>query len=229
MSLLGIDVGTGGCKAGLFSETGRLLALAYEEYDICRPQPGWAELDVEAVWECVRRTIRQAAAAAGRDPVRALAVSSMGEAFVPVTRDRRVLGPSLLNFDVRGNEYLDEWRRALPDEQLYRINGNTWGGQYALTKLRWIKDHRPELYAATDVFLLWGGFVPYMLGVEPFVDYSLANRTLLFDLDAADWSDRLLALSGLDREKLPRPVPSGTVVGEVSREAAESLGLPADV
>ncbi len=229
MSLLGIDVGTGGCKAALFSATGDLLALAYEEYDIQRPQPGWAELDVEAVWARIQRTIRQVAAAAGRDPVVALAVSSMGEAFVPVTRDRRVLGPSLLNFDVRGNEYLDEWRRALPDEQLYRINGNTWGGQYALTKLRWIRDHQPELYAATDVFLLWGGFVPFMLGVEPFVDYSLANRTLLFDLDAADWSDELLALAGLERAKLPRPVPTGTVVGEVSRRAAEALGLPPGV
>ena len=60
MSLLGIDVGTSGCKAAVFSETGRLLALAYEEYDILRAQPGWAELDVVQVWEQIQRTIRQA-------------------------------------------------------------------------------------------------------------------------------------------------------------------------
>lgn len=229
MSLLGIDVGTSGCKAAVFSETGRLLSLAYEEYDIQRPQPGWAELDVAQVWEKIQRTIRQAVAVAASDPVRALSVSSMGEALVPVTRDRKVLGPSLLNFDVRGNEYLPAWRAALSDERLYRINGNTLGDQYSLTKLRWIKDHQPDLYAQAAAFLLWGGFVPFMLGVEPFVDYSLANRTLLFDLDAADWSDELLALAGLDREKLPRPIPSGTVVGEVSRHAAEALGLPSGV
>lgn len=229
MSLLGIDVGTSGCKAAVFSETGRLLSLAYEEYDIQRPQPGWAELAVAPVWEQIQRTIRQAAAAAAGDPVRALSVSSMGEALIPVTRARQVLGPSLLNFDARGNEYLAEWRKAITDERLYRINGNTLGDQYSLTKLRWIKDHQPDLYARADVFLLWGGFVPFMLGVEPFVDYSLANRTLLFDLDAGDWSDELLALAGLEREKLPRPVPSGTVVGEVSQQAAEALGLPPGV
>ncbi len=229
MSLLGIDVGTSGCKAAVFSETGRLLSLAYEEYDIQRPQPGWAELAVLPVWEKVQSTIRQAVAAAAGDPVRALSVSSMGEAMVPVTLDRKVLGPSLLNFDTRGNEYLNQWRPHLPDERLYRINGNTLGGQYSLTKLRWIKDHQPELYAQADVFLLWGGFVPFMLGVEPFVDYSLANRTLLFDLATTDWSDELLALTGLDREKLPRPVPSGTVMGQVSRQAAEALGLPLGV
>ncbi len=229
MSLLGIDVGTSGCKAAVFSEAGQLLALAYAEYDIQRPHPGWAELDVATVWERIQRTIRQAVTAAGADPVRALAVSSMGEAFVPVTRDRRVLGPSLLNFDARGNEYLPAWRAALADERLYRINGNTLGDQYAATKLRWLKDRRPDLYAQTDLFLLWGGFVPFMLGAEPFVDYSLANRTLLFDLDVAAWSDELLALFGLDREKLPPPVPTATVVGQVSRQAAEALGLPAGV
>ena len=55
-----------------------------------------------------------------------------------------------------------------------------------------------------------------MLGAEPVVDYSLANRTLLFDLDQADWSDELINLAGIESAKLPRPVPSGTVIGEVS-------------
>jgi xylulokinase len=229
MSLMGIDVGTSGCKAAVFSENGNLLALAYEEYDIQRPQPGWAELAVAPVWEQIQQTIRQAVKEVANDPVRALSVSSMGEALVPVTNDRKLLGPSLLNFDTRGNEYLDEWRASLPDERLYAISGNTLGDQFSLTKLRWIKDHQPDLYAQADTFLLWGGFLPFMLGVEPFVDYSLANRTLLFDLDAADWSDEMLALSGIDREKLPRPVATGTVVGEVASKPAEMLGLPPGV
>ena len=86
MSLLGIDVGTTGCKAAVFSESGRLIASAYEEYDIQRPQPGWAELDSQRVWELVKRMIRQAVSEAKSDPVKALAVSSLGEAVVPVER-----------------------------------------------------------------------------------------------------------------------------------------------
>ncbi len=68
MSLLGIDVGTSGCKAAVFSESGCLLALAYEEYDILRAQPGWAELDVVQVWEQIQRTIRQVVTAAAGYP-----------------------------------------------------------------------------------------------------------------------------------------------------------------
>ena len=109
MSLLGIDAGTSGCKAAVFSEEGQLLALAYEEYDYQHPQPGWAELDSRQVWESVQRIIAQVAQQARHDPIKALSVSSLGEAVVPVTRQREILGPSLLNFDARGVEY---WRRC---------------------------------------------------------------------------------------------------------------------
>lgn len=229
MSLLGIDIGTSGCKAAVFAEDGRLLGLAYEEYDYQRPQPGWAELDTPAVWAAIQRTIRKAAASATGDPPRALCVSSLGESVVPVTRGRRPLGPSLLNFDVRGAEYLPELRRRLPDERLYRLNGNTLGEPYTLPKLMWLKAHQPDLYAQADYWLHWSGFVAFMLGAEARVDYSLANRSLLFDLDRAGWSDELLALGGLEREKLPPPVPAGTVIGQLSSHMAQALGLPGGI
>lgn len=228
MSLLGVDVGTTGCKAAVFSVTGDLLAVAYREYDIAAPQPGWAELDAVAVWEKVKATIREAVSLAGdlgAPPVRALAVSSLGEAVVPVSRDRRILGPSILNFDVRGAAYLDDLWERIDDVWLYEINGNTLGNHYGLTKLMWIKDQRPELYARTHKFLLWSSFVAYMLGAEAVVDYSLANRTLLFDLQAEAWSDEMLAIAGLDRDKLPETAPSGTAVGTVAEGIAEELGL----
>jgi xylulokinase len=229
MSLLGIDAGTSGCKSALFSDTGELLSLAYEEYDYRHPHPGWAELDVPAVWTQVKRTIRKAGAGTGGDPVRALCVSSMGEAVVPVTARREIVGPSLLNFDARGDEYLPELEKSLPVERLYQVNGNTLGSPYTLTKLKWLKEHQPDLYRRADLFLHWSGFVSFMLGAEPCVDYTLANRTLLFNIEREDWSDELLDWAGLDREKLPPTVPSGRVIGAVSRAGAEELGLPAGI
>src|SRR3972149_9802171 len=79
----------------------------------------------------------------------------LGEAMVPVSDDRQVLGPSLLNFDTRGDEFLEELAAILPDERLYAINGNTLGNQYSLTKLKWICSHQPELYSRTYKFLPW--------------------------------------------------------------------------
>lgn len=229
MSLMGIDVGTTGCKVVCFSMTGEPLAAAYREHDIQHPEPGWAELDAAVVWRNVQDAIREVAQAVKDDPIRALAVSSLGEAVVPVTRDRCILGPSILNFDVRGASYVEPLSRFLDDSRLYGINGNTLGNHYGLTKLCWIRDHRPRLYEAADKFLLWSGFIAFMLGAEPAVDYSLANRTLLFDLQQEDWSDTLLAWGGVDRDKLPVVVPSGTAIGHVSPAIAAELGLPPNV
>ncbi len=229
MSLLGIDVGTTGCKAAVFSETGRLLKSGYREYDYRRPEPGWAELDTLEVWKKILETIAEANSAAGTDPVKALAVSSLGEAVVPVSRDRRPLGPSLLNFDARGSEYLPRLRATVNDARWHAINGNPLGNYYSLTKLLWLKEHQPELYARTHKFLHWSGFVSYMLGAEPAVDYSLANRTLLFDLEDRDWSDELVEAAGLDEEKLPCTVASGVVVGHLAPQIARDLGLPAGI
>lgn len=229
MSLLGIDVGTTGCKAAAFSPEGRMLASAYEEYDVQRPEPGWAELDAVAVWEKVRETIRRVVSQSADNPVTTLAVSSLGEAVVPVSQSREILGPSILNFDVRGEEYLGQFMAILDREYFYRINGNTLGNHYSLTKLKWIKEHQPALYARTHKFLHWSSFVAFMLGADPVLDYSLANRTLLFDVDRAAWSEEMLARAGLDRVKLPEVVPSAVEVGTVSRRVAADLGLPPDV
>lgn len=228
MSLLGIDVGTTGCKAAVFSEEGRPLSSAYVEYDIDRREEGWAELDAARVWGLVKGAVRTACAPVREsDPVRALSTSSMGEASVAVSEDRRILGPSILINDVRGAEYVELLRRSVSDEECYRISGNPLGNQYGLTKLMWLRDHDGELYRRTYKFLNWGSLVGYLLGARPSVDYCLANRDLLFDLRAEDWSPRLLAASGIEPDKLPRCVAPGSVVGEVEPAAARELGLRA--
>jgi xylulokinase len=229
MSLLGIDVGTSGCKAAVFSSDGQMLGLAYEEYNYQHPYPGWAELDSAQIWQQIKRAIARVAAETRRDPIKALCVSSLGEAVVPVGSKREILGPSLLNFDTRGTEYLGFLRERLPVERLYSLNGNTLGANYSLTKLMWLKQYQPDLYRQTDLFLHWSGFVAYLLGAEAHTDYSLANRSLLFDLDRGDWSGELLDLAGLERVKFPATVPSGMVIGSLGNAIAGELGLPPSI
>jgi xylulokinase len=229
MSLLGIDVGTSGCKSAVFATDGRLLASAYEEYDIRRPRPGWAELDSLEVWTKVQCTVARAVAEARGDPVRALAVSSLGEAMVPVSADGHLLGPSILNFDARGDEYISGLASAIDPAELYRISGNTLGNHFGLTKLMWLRDHAAATYREAHRFLLWGSLVGHLLGAEPAVDPSLANRTLLFDLERGEWSHDLAALAGINHTKLPMVAPAGTVIGRVRPRLAASLGLDPDV
>jgi xylulokinase len=230
MSLLGIDVGTTGCKAGIVTTGGDILALAYREYPILHPEPGHAELDMQDVWHKVREVIREVAEAARRDPVTALAVSSMGEAMTPVRlRDRTILDRAVLGIDTRGEEYVVAMEARPGAARLHEINGNILGLAHSAPKLAWLRDHRSDLFERADMFMLTSGLISFLLGGEAVTDRSLANRTLLLDIHTGDWSDELLADAGIPRYKLPPVVPAGTPVGEVDAGLAEELGLPRGV
>ncbi len=230
MSLLGIDVGTTGCKAGIVTEKGSIIALAYREYPILHPQPGWAELDMQDVWSKVKEVIREVTAATQGNEVTALSISSMGEAMTPVRlADRAILDRAVLGIDARGEEYVAQMGARPGASRLHEINGNILGLAHSAPKLAWLRDHKPDLFERADKFLLTSGLIGFLLGGEAVTDYSLANRTLLFDVHAADWSPELLEATGIPPEKLPRVVPAGSVVGEVDGQLAEDLGLPRKV
>ncbi|MEI7437091.1 MAG: FGGY family carbohydrate kinase [bacterium] len=229
MSLLGIDVGTSGCKAAVFDPDGRCLSLACREYSPVSPRPGWFELDSRVVTALVFEAIAEAVSRAADDPVTALCVSSLGEAMTPVDAGRRILGNSILMADQRGGDLVESVLEVLGSEAFYRINRNFPGSSYSLPKLLWLKQNQRELYDRTDRFLMWSDWIAYALGGEAVTSYSLASRTLLFDLQTGTWSPELLRLSGIDAGKLAMPCPSGTVIGEVSPAMAKQLNLPAGV
>lgn len=228
MSLLGIDVGTTGVKVAAFDDHGALLARAYREFTVLHPQPGCAVLDAEASWRLIVDALGEVCSALSSDPPVALSVSSLGEAVVPVSHDRRILDRSILNFDVRGSEFVEVVRSQISDSELFELNGNTMGNHYGLTKLMHLAKYKPELYGQTYKILPWGAFVSFMLGSDPCVDFSLANRLLLLDIKNEQWSSRMLQISGIDSSKLPSLVRSGTVIGATSSEFA-SIGLPEGV
>ena len=229
MSLLGIDVGTTGCKSAAYSVEGTCLATAYREYETLHPEPNHAELNSAYVWDCIKSVIAEVAQATTADPITALSVSTMGEAMTPVSEDRRILGPCILSSDIRGGEYADRMRQELGQEAVFNINPNILAPSYSMPKLLWIRDHESHQYESAWKYLLWGDLVAFMLGCEPVTSFSHANRTLLFDIHHEDWSDTLLEWAGIPREKLPRCVISGTIAGEVAPEMAAELGLPSGV
>jgi xylulokinase len=226
MSFLSIDIGTSGCKAAAFNENGNLLAHAFREYPVLYPSPGWAELDSREVFSKVSETIQEVSACTGQDPIRALCVSSLGEAAVPVSRREGILGSSILSCDTRGAEYAADLGRKMGEAGFYAKNFNVLSPSYTFPKLAWTRDHFPDLFNRAEKFLLWDGLVGYLLGCEPFISHSCASRTLLFDLKAGAWSGPLMEAAGLKPEKLPVCLPAGTIAGKVSVQAAERFGIP---
>ncbi|NQU09145.1 hypothetical protein HQ590_00015, partial [bacterium] len=225
MSLLGLDVGLTGCKAVAFGLGGQMLSQAYQEYRLQHPRPGWVELDPADVGEALTRVIRQVTAAVPSDPVRALSVSTHGESVLPIDAAGRPLRPIITALDTRASEQTAWWDQQVGRERLFQITGMPLHPMYTVNKLLWLRQHEPEVFAAAHRFLCMQDFVFHQLGLDPAMDYSLAARTMLFDVTRLTWSDELLGLAELDGSRLSRALPSGTVVGEVAPAVADRLGL----
>jgi xylulokinase len=224
VSLLGIDVGTTACKAVAFDLTGRPLATATREYPLQAPRPGWLELDANAVWDAVEATVREVNATL-TDPVTALAISSQGEAVTPVGVDGAVLAGSPVSFDTRAVEQSAQLEAAIGREQLAQITGQPPHPMFTIAKLRWWAEHDPELVSQTWKFLCFGDLVSWRLGGEAAIDFSMAARTMAFDIHAHRWSDDVLSAAGISSDKLAKPVPAGTPIGNVDPTLARTLGF----
>jgi len=225
MSLMGIDVGTTGCKVVAFDETGAVLAQAGREYPLLSPHPGWYELDPDQVWSFVCECLRAVNAQVRQDPVTALALSSQGEAMAPVTKDGRVLANSPVSSDRRNSAQTAEMEAALGAERIFALTGQPMSTIYTLPKILWWRDNAPEVSARAWKFLCYVDFVAFKLGVEPVIDYSMAARTLAFDVNTLDWSDELLAAAGLGRDQMAKAMPSGEIIGEIPAKLAAELGF----
>ena len=100
---------------------------------------------------------------------------------------------------------------------------------YSICKILWLKNNRPDIYHRTWKFLLFADFILFKLGARPHTDYSLAARTMAFDIVNKQWSVEILACAGIDIDKFGEPVQSGTAVGIINTWQAADLNLPADV
>jgi len=221
MALLGLDLGTSGVKAAVFDAAGRVLGYAYEEYPLYLPHAGWIELDSDQCWAATQRVIAAAVAAAG-SRVQAMSISCHGEAVTPVAADGRALARSIVTFDNRTVEQAAWWAEHYGAARFYQVTGHALHPMGTIHKIMWWREHQPEVFAAARWFLCYEDLVWYRLGLSPAMGTSLAARTMAFDLHAGDWSDELLGLAGIERSRLARAVPAGTVVGVVS---APELGL----
>ncbi len=227
--LLGIDLGSTNVKAILYEPSGRCVASASRPTVRHNPHPDhpdWAIWKPEEIWGAVQETVREAV---GRiaDPkaVRGVAVTGMGMDGVPVDAKGQWLYPFISWHCPRTIPQQKWWIEHVGADRQFGISGTQiWPFNTGL-RLRWMREHEPEILDKTVSWLLIEDFINFMLCGRKATDYSMASTTLLFDQRNQTWSQELLTLSGIDRNLLCEPLPSGTVLGEVHAAAAKATGL----
>ena len=226
MALLGVDAGITGVKAVAFSTDGKPLSQAYREYPLHQPQRGWSELDPHELWDAAAAVIAEAARGAGEE-ITALAVSSMGEAAVPLDAAGRPVARIISPMDRRATPVTEGLVARFGREKLFRITGLPPHPCYTVNHVLWLRENARETFEKVERFLCVQDYIGFRLTGEAVMDFSMAGRTALFDVTEAKWSRELFDALDLSPEIFSRPVEGATPVGIVRAEVARELGLSA--
>jgi xylulokinase len=216
---LGIDIGTSSVKALIVDERGAMVAQASKALGVSRPEPGFSEQDPQAWWQATVNAVRSLPAAA-RAALRAVGLSGQMHGATLLDAKDRALRPAILWNDGRSASECLELERGVPAARA--ITGNIMMPGFTAPKLLWVSRHEPEIFGRTACVLLPKDYVRLKMTGEKVSDMSDAAGTGWLDVGKRDWSDAMLAATGLTRANMPRLVegsqPSGTVLATVAHE-----------
>jgi xylulokinase len=240
MPIMGIDMGTSGCKAVVFDENWNVVSESYREYPLAFEGDGLLEIDPGVVFCGIETVIAEANAKmkksfGSKARVDAVAVSAIGDVIIPLGKDGRAVRNSIIDFDRRGQTELDEFLFGRPasgsgfgTENFFGITGMPPLYIGSLAKILWLKKHEPYNFEKVAYWSTFEDYIYSRLGLDSVVSYSEASRTMLFDIRKKEWDDSILSASDISKDSLPRPVPSGTVIGTISHQGND-LGFEGKV
>ncbi|MHA9739207.1 FGGY-family carbohydrate kinase [Robinsoniella peoriensis] len=228
--LLGTDIGTSGTKTILMDTQGKLIAQNLQEYDVLTPKPLWAEQWPE-VWEhAALASIKNTIAESGVNPqdIRGIAISGLyGGSGIPLDELMNPVRPCMIWMDRRADEEASWVLENIGEEKLHEITHNGADPYYGYTKILWMKNHEPENWEKTRLFLPPNDYVIYKMTGEIAIDYSSAgNIGGIFDMNRREWSEEMMEAMGIPLSMMPQKMVESTdIVGGLTEEMAQELGL----
>ncbi len=229
LALIGLDIGTSGCKATILDETGRIIDSDYQEYPVLHPLPEYDELDSEQVWQSVIKVISTITNRCDEVKIDAIAASSLGEAATPVDKEGNILHNSIIYTDNRGEDSFQKLVSKIGFNRIHEITGLIPNNMYTINKIMWYKGNLPEIYEKTWKFLLFEDFISYKLSSVAAIDYSLASRTMAFDIRTKTWAKDIIKEAGVELNKFSDILPAGSTLGPIKPDLADILHLSKDV
>jgi xylulokinase len=221
------DLGTTGNKATLVSNDGVLIAAVSVGYPADFGPGGRAEQDPQDWWTAMASANRALLEKSGvaKSDIDVVSFSGQMMGMVPVDCNGDAVRPAMIWADTRSVKQSDSLVERIGIEIGYQITGHRLNPTYSLSKAMWLRDHEPEAFSRVDSVLQAKDYLAYRLTGVKVTDPSDASGTNAFDQGTGSWSAELIDASGLKPSLFPEIVPSTTVIGSVTREAAAETGL----
>lgn len=229
--LMGVDEGTTGCKAILFSENGEQIASTSREYPSYYPHPGWVEQDIDeiktAVFECIKETIIKSKI----DPqdIAGISHSNQGITMVLLGDDEKPVFERTIGWqDLRYTDMLSELKNEVDEEEYLELSGMSFG-TYNIPVLRWLQKHEPQKWTKVKRICSHQDYFLRQYGADGYyVDEGSANFISMVRMSDNEWDERLMKYYNVTIDMLPKVIHTpGKIVGYVSQEVSKITGLPA--
>jgi len=228
--LLGYDVGSSSIKSSIIdSDTGKLVGTATspkQEMEMQSAQAGWAEQDPDSWWGHLVKATHELISdqAIDKDLIEAIGISYQMHGLVAVDKTHKPLRPSIIWCDSRAAEIGERAFREIGPEICLKHFLNS-PGNFTASKLKWVKENEPEIYEKIYKIMLPGDYIALKLTGEICTTISGLSEGILWDFKENKVADKLLAYYGISSELLPKAMNSFEIHGELTRKAADQLGL----
>ena len=230
--LIGIDIGTSSAKAGIFDPSGRIIREVRAVYPVLTPQPGWREQKAEWWWEATIKILKELTAKIDlkKGNLKGIAITHQRMTFVPVDKKINPIYNAILWNDVRCSKEVEYARTAIGEVEIFKKTGVA-PGYWSIYKILWLKNNLEEVYKNAYKFVLVPDFICYKLTGKLVTTQSAAILTGALDIHNPNrWCTDIIRALGVDEDKLVEEIlPSGKIIGEITKEASKATCLPAGV
>lgn len=229
-AIIGVDIGTTGCRAVIYHQNGSVLANQSTEYPLYTPYSGWAEQEPEEIYQAVLKVITEAVKQVNvnETKVAGMCFSSVLHSIIPVDIDGNSLYRMLTWADTRSQKYTEKLKTDYDIKALYAKTGCPMHPMYPLSKIFWFKYEQPNIFKRTVKFISIKEYIFYRFFGKYIVDKSLASGTGIYNLHTLEWDKDILSMLGICEENLARVLPTTHIERGIKAEIAETLGLTSE-
>ena len=225
--LLGIDIGTSGCKVAIFDIQGRVVAQSTKTYSIYYPTSGFVEQNPDEWWYGVCIAINEVLSKGNINPkdIAGIGVDGQSWAALPVDKNGTPLHNAMIWMDRRASKQSQKTLDKIGFDRIFEVSGNSFDATYTTPKILWLKENRPEIYKNTYKFLQCNSYINFKLTGKMTQDLSQGYGVHVFNMKTGKYDGALCEELEIDIKKLPDIFGCDEVIGGVSKEAALVTGL----
>jgi xylulokinase len=230
MHLLGFDIGSSSVKVSLIDgEKGNCVASSFhpkQEMKIITHKAGWAEQEPESWWTNLKLALADVLNTSGVKPesIESIGISYQMHGLVMVDKNLEVIRPSIIWCDSRATSYGENAFNEIGGERCLTNLLNS-PGNFTASKLKWVKENEPELFARIYKIMLPGDYIAMKLTGLVQTTVSGLSEGIMWDFKENSLANFLFENYGFSPEIIPEIVPTFAIQGQVSEKMAAELGL----